>query len=108
MPTVLRVFALGLAAWVVPVAGAQSPELAAKARDVFQRYCYRCHGKDGANEGGFNYVIDLPQLVQRRKVVAGVPQKSKLLGRLRDADDPMPPAEVKPRPSQGEIEVIEK
>ena len=33
-------------------------ELAAKARAVLQSHCYRCHGENGTNEGGFNFVLD--------------------------------------------------
>ncbi len=95
-----------LAAWLA--LGTADDALARQARDVLKTYCYRCHGQDGANEGGFNYVADLKQLVARRKVVPGAPGKSKLLRRLQDADDPMPPPEEKKRPSADEIALLRR
>ena len=50
---------------------------AGKVRDILKNHCYRCHGQDGANEGGFNYVTDLRRLVERRKVLPGDPGKSR-------------------------------
>jgi tetratricopeptide (TPR) repeat protein len=83
-------------------------DLAEKAHAVFKRTCYRCHGQDGANEGGINYIADLKQLVARRKVVPGDPDKSRLFKRLLDADDPMPPAEEKQRPTAAEIALVKQ
>src|SRR5262245_32082309 len=61
-------------------AGAQaSGDLPDKARAVFKAYCYRCHGQNGANEGGVNYILDLKQIVGRRKVVAGQSARPQLL-----------------------------
>jgi len=94
----------------MPAAGqdVHPKDLGPKARDIFKTYCYRCHGQDGANEGGFNYVVDLKQLVGRRKVVPGEPGKSRLLKRILNEDDPMPPAEAKQRPSPQEIALLKK
>ena len=63
------------------VAGAARPppsakgdgELARSALAVLKTHCYRCHGQDGAVEGGLNYVLDRDRLVARRKVVPGDP-----------------------------------
>jgi tetratricopeptide (TPR) repeat protein len=82
---------------------APDPALAGKAQELFRSYCYRCHGKDGANEGGFTYILDRDRLVARRKLVPGNPDKSKLYRRLVSADDPMPPAEEKTRPGKDDI-----
>src|SRR5262249_54495594 len=84
-------------------AAAPPEELARKARDVFATHCHRCHGKEGTNEGGFNYVLDRQRLVQRRKIVPGDPAKSRLFRRLSSADDPMPPAEEKERPGAADV-----
>jgi tetratricopeptide (TPR) repeat protein len=105
-----------MAAWLALTLGASSGRaddidphaLARQARDILKTHCYRCHGHDGANEGGFNYVADLKQLVARRKVVPGQPAKSKLLRRLQDADDPMPPPEEKKRPTADEIALLQR
>jgi tetratricopeptide (TPR) repeat protein/mono/diheme cytochrome c family protein len=102
----------GLGVWcllTVPgIAWAQNNprELATSVQAIFKANCYRCHGQNGANEGGLNYVADLQQLVNRRKVVPGDPAKSRLLRRMLDADDPMPPAEEKQRPSAADITLV--
>jgi WD40 repeat protein/mono/diheme cytochrome c family protein len=85
--------------------GADEPnELVAKAQAVFKAHCYRCHGQDGAIEGGLNYVADLGKLVARKKVVPGNPSASRLFKRLDDGT--MPPPEEKPRPSDAEIAAV--
>ncbi len=85
-----------------------SRALAEKARKVLQTHCYRCHGQDGTNEGGLNFVTDLKQLVQRRRVTPGDAAKSKLLKRMASENDPMPPAEEKVRPSADEHAVLKQ
>jgi len=103
---------LGMVALLIApgVAAAQTTpgDLAAQAQTILKQHCYRCHGQDGANEGGLNFVADLKQLVARRRVVPNEPGKSKLLRRLLDADDPMPPAEEKKRPTPADIAVIKQ
>jgi tetratricopeptide (TPR) repeat protein/mono/diheme cytochrome c family protein len=106
---------LGLASLLVaavgPAASAAGPApqaLARKVRQIFQTHCHRCHGKEGANEGGFNYVLDRRQLVSRKKIVLGNAAKSKLYWRLTDPDDPMPPPGEKPRPGKDDLALIER
>jgi tetratricopeptide (TPR) repeat protein len=82
--------------------------LAAKTQALFKTYCYRCHGQNGANEGGFNYILDRQRLVQRRKIVPANPAKSRLFQRLVDKSDPMPPEEEKRRPTSEEIGLIKR
>jgi tetratricopeptide (TPR) repeat protein len=82
--------------------------LAQKARAILTTNCYRCHGQDGANEGGFNYVTDLRQLVSRRRVIPSDPSRSKIIKRVTNVDDPMPPAEEKVRPSPEDIIHLKK
>ncbi len=82
------------------------PDLPTRAHAILKANCYRCHGQDGAIEGGLNYVLDLKALVARRKVVPNDPAKSKIYKRLISANDPMPPADEKPRPSAEEIAVL--
>ncbi len=83
--------------------------MALQARAVFQRYCFECHGQDGADEGGMHYVTDLSQLLARGKVNPSEPAKSRVLIRLRSADDPMPPVEKTgaDRPDSKAIATIE-
>src|SRR3954452_3798020 len=98
--------ALALSSLAAPARAQEPRALAMKARAVLETHCHRCHGKDGANEGGFNYVLDLRQLVGRRKVIPGEPGKSKLLRRITNENDPMPPPEEKIRPSADELAVL--
>ncbi len=81
-------------------------ELAAKARGLLQTHCYRCHGQEGANEGGLNFILDRDKLVERRKLVPGEPDKSRLFKRVTNPDDPMPPADEKVRPGQDDIRLL--
>jgi len=87
------------------LAGEQG-DLAANAQHVLRSNCYRCHGQDGAIEGGMNYVLDLAKLVARKKVVPGEPAKSKIYKRLTSKTNPMPPEEEKTRPSPADIQII--
>lgn len=90
-----------------PVLRAGPPEtadLTRKAVAVLEANCQRCHGKDGSNEGGMNYILDLKKLVERKKVVPGNPGKSRLLRRVAEGD--MPPEGESPRPSKADIAVL--
>ena len=65
----MHLVALGIATLCLTFPGDDPPGgLAGKAKAVLQMHCYRCHGQEGTNEGGFNYVLDLKQLVARNKV----------------------------------------
>ena len=47
------------------------PGLLSGAKATLEASCHACHGKAGATEGGFNYVLDVPKLIQTGKVVPG-------------------------------------
>jgi mono/diheme cytochrome c family protein len=85
-------------------AAAQEPQLAEKARAVLKTHCYRCHGQEGAVEGGLNYVADLGKLVGRKKVVPGNADESRLFKRM--ADGTMPPPDEQPRPSEADLAAV--
>jgi tetratricopeptide (TPR) repeat protein len=113
MRAVLRALAVSLlvpAVWANRGYGVEPDgrELAQKAHAILKTNCYRCHGQDGANEGGFNYVTDLRLLVSRKRVAPGEPAKSKLIKRMTHPDDPMPPAEEKIRPTADDIALLKK
>lgn len=93
--------ALGL-----PAAGTadQNADLAQRARQVLTTYCYRCHGQNGAAEGGFRAVLDFPTL--GGKVRPGDAARSRAYKRL--AGGTMPPEGEQPRPSPDEIAAIEQ
>ncbi len=82
----------------------EKADLAQKAQGVLKAHCYRCHGQDGAAEGGFNYILDLGKLVARKKIVPGNGEASPLLKRV--VAGKMPPPEEKPRPSPAEVETL--
>jgi WD40 repeat protein len=85
---------------------ADNASLAQSALAVLQAHCHRCHGKDGAIEGGMNYVLDRDKLLARRKIVAGKAEASPLFRRV--AAGKMPPAGEQPRPSAADVEVLRK
>ena len=88
-----------LVALAVPLA---EPDLPTRAHAILKANCYRCHGKDGENEGGLNYVVDLRTLVSRNKVVPGKPDDSILFQRITANRRPMPPKGETPRPTAAE------
>jgi serine/threonine protein kinase/mono/diheme cytochrome c family protein len=81
--------------------GSDPETLARQAREILTTNCHRCHGENGAVEGGFNYLLDRDRLVARKKIVPGQPEKSHLLQRIQDGE--MPPEDEKPRPTAEDI-----
>ncbi len=105
--------ALFFAVAAIAASGAISAEpdkadLARKAQEVLKANCYRCHGQEGAVEGGMNYVLDFKTLVARKKVIPGEPLKSKLYKRITSEDNPMPPDDEKIRPSKEDVALIKR
>jgi len=98
--------AVSAVASIAPAAEPDTAHLAKKAASVFKTHCHRCHGENGTNEGGFNFVLNRRELVNRGKIVPNDPAKSKILKRMDSPDDPMPPEEEKTRPSQDEILLV--
>src|SRR5262245_61077305 len=96
---------LGLSAGSLHAAD-DAAALARPARTILEKHCHRCHGQDGAVEGGFNFVLDREKLVARRKVVPGQPGQSPLFVRVNGGK--MPPPGEGPRPAAAEVEVLRK
>ncbi len=88
------------------VAREQPGELGRQARELLKIYCYRCHGQDGAVEGGMSYILDRDRLVARGKVVPGKAADSPLYRRV--ATGKMPPPEESPRPNANDIALLKK
>jgi WD40 repeat protein/mono/diheme cytochrome c family protein len=88
------------------VADDDPKKLASDTQLVFKTHCYRCHGQDGAIEGGMNFITDLGKLVSRKKVVPGNPAASRLFKRIDDGS--MPPPGEKPQLSEGEIAIVKR
>ena len=63
--------------------------------------CHRCHGQNGSLEGGMNYILDLPRLIQKKLIVSGKPDESPLLKRIAKGE--MPPGGEEPRPKETDI-----
>src|SRR5579862_5933743 len=82
------------------------PTLATKAREVLKTHCYRCHGQDGAVEGGFNYVLDRDKLVASHKIIPGKPDDSLLMRKV--ATGKMPPPDQQPRPSPADVALLKQ
>lgn len=82
--------------------------LTQRVQGMFKAYCYRCHGQDGENEGGLNYVADLRTLVSRNKVVPGKPDDSIVFKRITADRRPMPPKGESPRPTEVEIAAVKQ
>lgn len=107
-----RIWAMAIVAACLPTSvRAQDPAtLAADAKRVLEATCFRCHGKDGSQEGGFGYVLDVKQLKERKRVVPGSPEKSRLFLRMvsMDENSVMPPADESPRPTKADIDAVGK
>ncbi len=85
-----------------PAAG----DLPRQARETLRTNCHRCHGDDGAAEGGFNYVLDARRLAALGKVVPGRPDDSLLLRRILDGE--MPPEGESQRPGPDDVAVLRR
>ena len=84
-------FAVGLCCWMflAGVAHAQdAAKLAKRAQAILKEHCYSCHGEAGAAEGGVNYVLEVPRLISRGKLVAGNAVKSKLYTQVKTGNMP--------------------
>jgi hypothetical protein len=67
--------------------GQRSPNTAS-ARQILQKRCYSCHGRDGLRRGGFQSILDRDRLIAGRIVVPGKPGSSPLYEQI--ANDAMP------------------
>ncbi len=79
-------------------------DLAVKAKQFFEKHCYRCHGQNGAAEGGMNFILDREKLVARNKIVPGSSAKSRVLLRVRAEEMP---DDDKTKPAPQEITDLE-
>ncbi len=87
-------------------AGAEPLELAHRAQAILKANCHRCHGQEGAVEGGLNYILDRDKLVARKKVLPGKAEESPLFKRM--AAGKMPPPGEHPRPNSADLAVIKQ
>lgn len=93
-----------LAGAATPVHAGQDPaRLAVAAQAALRKNCARCHA-GGQAEGGFGFVLDAGQLVERKKVVPGDAAQSRLFKKVQGGE--MPPEDEKPRPTPDEIATL--
>src|SRR5262245_31904864 len=78
-------------------------KVAQAAKAMLEKSCARCHA-NGQAEGGFGFVLDAKQLVERKKVIAGDSAKSRLFKKVQSGE--MPPEDEKPRPTPEEISAL--
>lgn len=81
-------------------------ELVRKAHAILKANCYRCHGQEGAIEGGMNYVLDLEKLVQRKKVLPGNADKSPLYKKV--LNNLMPPPDEKAQLAEADKAILKQ
>jgi WD40 repeat protein/mono/diheme cytochrome c family protein len=97
--------ALGLLfSLAVPLQAADPTDLARDAFAVLKANCYRCHGQDGNREGGFGGVLDPTVLRERKLVVPGDAEQSKLFRRVTKGQ--MPPPDESPRPTPADVAAL--
>ncbi len=103
LPALVVLLALAAPVTAQP-AKADLDKLNDRALAILKTNCLRCHGGDDSSEGGVNYILDVKQLLARRKIVPGDSKKSRLFRRVSEGD--MPPDGEKPRPSAAEVAVL--
>jgi len=92
---------------VVARAAPETKPLASQSHALLTTHCYRCHGENQSNEGGFGFATDREKLVAAGYVIPKDPHGSPLIQRILAADSPMPPDGESPRPTPEEIAIIE-
>ena len=83
---------------------APEDQLPKAAKKVMQDNCYACHGDGGTANGGFNFSLVVPRLIETGKVAPGQPDVSRIYARVLDGS--MPPGPDKP--SAAEIETLRR
>jgi mono/diheme cytochrome c family protein len=81
-------------------------DLAQQAQAILKANCHRCHGREGAVEGGLNYILDRDKLIHRRKVLPGQAEQSPLFKRM--ASGKMPPPGEQPRPRPADLALLKQ
>jgi mono/diheme cytochrome c family protein len=75
-----------------------------QVRAIIETNCGNCHS-NGANFGGMNYILDVPELIKVGKIIPGDAAASQLFVRMQQQS--MPPAFIRDqRPTPGQIDVV--
>ncbi len=80
-------------------ASAQETDVTAQVKDLLTNHCQRCHGGNGSDEGGLNFVLDVQRLVAREIVKPGDAENSLLFqrvaaGEMPEGADPLPEEQI--------------
>lgn len=81
-------------------------ELARQAEDILRRNCLTCHGEQGSDKGGIDFILDREALVDNEFLNPGNADESRLFEVVSSKE--MPPPGKKPRPSGAETEALKK
>ncbi len=108
MSRIALLTAAGMLAGVAARAADLSPEKMAAAQKALEANCGRCHGGAGANNagGGFDWLFDTKKLVEKKTLVAGQADASKMIKKMKTGD--MPPEGENPRPTEAEIAAVKE
>lgn len=101
--------AVGLLAHAATLAAADlPPEKIAAAQKALDTNCGRCHGSAGANNagGGFDWLFDTKRLIEKKTLVVGQGDASKLIKKMVSKD--MPPEGENPRPTEADIAAVKE
>ncbi len=81
-------------------------DLQPRVLGILETNCAKCHGSDGANLGGIDYILDIGALISQDKVIPGDAEGSRIFARMSAGTMP-PPTEMQ-RPSPTDTEIVEK
>lgn len=84
---------------------ADASALTPRVKELFAQKCFSCHGESGANAGNVGDIRNLEALREKKLVLIGKPDQSKIYNRLVSKEQPMPPPPAAPLQSD-EIELV--
>lgn len=76
-----------------------------QVKELFTQKCYGCHGENGSNAGNIGDIRNLSALRDKKLVLIGKPEESKIYSRLINKEQPMPPPPAAML-AQDEIELV--
>lgn len=94
----------------LPLANTESAQAqVASIQQILKDACYRCHGENGTNEGGMNYIVNLSK-VRESLIRPGDSGNSSLIKRIAstDPENVMPPTGETPALTPEQIAAVRK
>lgn len=95
---------------LLPLANSESAQAqVASIQQILKDACYRCHGENGTNEGGMNYIVNLSK-VRESLIRPGDSGNSSLAKRIAstDPENVMPPRGENPTLTPEQIAAVRK